>query len=307
MRRRSASVGACLALLLTLAASHQAPDAFAERAFPSRNAPRAQDPRAADPDGDRRLGADDFCPDVTGPMQSDADGDEVGNICDNCPQIANFRQDDADGDDVGDLCDNCPGDSNRRPAIFNETFAEGALGWTHQSDGGADTWALATSACFGVPLGSTMYVSNGNAGADCVADSSVERSRLMSPTIDLPPIESLMLSFDTIAFDETGACFSSGDYDAKEVGITLDGGQTYFLLNDCFAIADIAGVETTRNFDISAFSGLTVQVLFLYDTVDDSTGDTFAIDNVTVTSNVVPQVDTDEDMFGDACDNCPLV
>jgi hypothetical protein len=129
-----------------------------------------------------------------------------------------------------------------------------------------------------------MFVSNGNAGADCVADSSHERSRLMSPLVPLPESGPIRLSFDAVAFDEAGSCPASGEFDAKAVTITTDGGETYTVLNDCFPLVPpgSAGVPMHHDLDISAWAGQAVRVMFVYDTMDSGILHTFGVDNVTI-------------------------
>ena len=99
---------------------------------------------------------------------------------------------------------------------------------------------------------------------------------MLSPPIILPESGSFQLSFDAVAFDEGGSCLSSGGFDGKDVGITTDGGQSYTVLNDCFPLAP------SNEFDISGFAGQTIQVIFVYDTLDFSIGHAFAVDNVVI-------------------------
>ena len=168
----------------------------------SRNVGRSPADRWSDPDADGATLEDDLCPGVSGSGPEDQDFDGVGDICDNCPQLDNFRQFDDDGDGVGNECDNCPSVHNPRPPLLTEDFETGAPGWTHQTRGGADTWHLDTQACFEFALGSSMFVSNGNAGSACAVDSGLERSLLLSPEVALPAIDSILLSLDALSLDE---------------------------------------------------------------------------------------------------------
>jgi hypothetical protein len=206
------------------------------------------------------------------------------------------------GDGFGDACDNCPLVANPPPLLLNSDFDSGPAGWEHAPRGGADTWHVASASCSGDPLASAMFVSNGNAGPACAANSSVEGSQLLSPPVSLPQGGTIRLAFDALSFDEAGGCVASGDYDAADVGVTTDGGATYTKLNDCFALTDGLGNRFHHEFDISAFAGQTVQVIFVYDTGDDLVGRAFAIDNVTIGGSL--QLDADADGAGDACDNC---
>jgi len=210
-------------------------------------------------------------------------------------------QQDADSDGLGNPCDSCPADNDPPTVVLVEDFETGAAGWTHAPRTAADTWHLADQNCFGDALGSTLYVSNGNAGPNCLEDSSVEHSELLSPPFGLPATGRAVLAFDTLSYDEPGPCLETALFDGKDVGITTDGGATYQRLNDCFALADGEGELQRFEFDISGFLGQTVQAIFVYDTGDNRNLHTFAVDNLSV--RVYP--DLDQDSSGDACDCAP--
>jgi hypothetical protein len=184
-------------------------------------------------------------------------------------------------DDLNDCTDDLCGQSI---VLSYEGFESGFPGWTHASRGGADTWHQDYASCLAQRFPSVMFSSNGNFGGACLADSSSERSQLLGPAIQLPASGRSVLSFDAVSRDEAGRCLASGDRDAHDVGITLDGGATYTLLNDCTALGDGTGASLHHQFDLDAFAGLTVQVIFVYDTRDALTGHTFAVDNVTLSA-----------------------
>jgi len=189
--------------------------------------------------------------------------------------------------------------------LLYETFELGAEGWTHAPISGEpleDSWHLASTSCEGDDLGSTMYVSDGN----CTSGWGLERSKLLSPPVSLPAAAPIHLVFDAVAFDEGGECLNNApfQYDLKDAGITLNGGGNWVILNDCYPLTPKAvdwGVFVRREFDISAFVGQTVQVVFAYDTVDADVGHTFAVDSVRIV-----QGDFDEDGVGADCDCQPL-
>jgi hypothetical protein len=174
-----------------------------------------------------------------------------------------------------------------------EGFESGFPGWTHAARGGADTWHQDYASCLAQRFPSVMFSSNGNLGAACLPDSSTEGSQLLGPPVQLPASGRTVLSFDAVSHDEAGACLASGDRDAHEVAITLDGGATYTVLNDCTPLADGSGAAIHHQFDLDAFAGQSIQVIFVYDTRDSMTGHTFAVDNVTITAQP------------DACEHVP--
>jgi VCBS repeat protein len=194
--------------------------------------------------------------------------------------------------DDGDVCTE---DLCGQPVVLAwEAFESGFPGWTHASRGGADTWHQDYASCLAERFPSVMFSSNGNFGAACQANSSTERSQLLGPAVTLPASGRTVLTFDAVSRDEAGTCLASGDRDAHDVGITLDGGATYTALNDCTRLADGTGAAIHHEFDLGAFAGRTVQVIFVYDTRDALTGHTFAVDNVTITASP------------DACEHVPV-
>jgi hypothetical protein len=116
------------------------------------------------------------------------------------------------------------------------------------------------------------------------------------------PTWAATLEFEAVSFDERGSCVASGQFDAKDVGITTDGGQTYTLLNDCYALTETKGEVVDHLFVIPGFPGYTFQVIFVYDTVDNELDHTFAIDDVIISPH---QDDLDSDGMGNPCDPCP--
>ena len=183
----------------------------------------------------------------------------------------------------------CPSD------LLYETFQGGAQGWTHFALGGetrpTDSWHLDSESPYGDDLGSMMYVSDGNGSA-----FGVEQSKLISPQILLPSAVPIHLAFDAFAFDEGGRCiWWFQGWDKKDVGISVDGGQSWTFLNNCYELtppgAENLFMTEHHLFDISEFAGQAVQLVFAYDTVDADVGHTFAVDNVRIV-----QADSDEDL-----------
>jgi uncharacterized repeat protein (TIGR02543 family) len=173
------------------------------------------------------------------------------------------------------------------PQIYFENFESSDGGWTHGNyppGGQNDTWHRANTTCNNVALGTWAFGSNGNLGPSCVDSSSKERSYAMSPPINLPTAGSLTLKFQAWAQDELGSCLTSGGYDKKDVGITTDGGNTYTRLNSCTQLVTATNVWQNRSFNITSWAGQTIQIIFVYDTVDALFGGNFYIDNVEITS-----------------------
>ncbi len=261
-----------------------------------------------DADADGHCESVDNCPTIFNMDQADVDQDGSGDVCDQCPVDADPEQPDLDADTVGDACDNCPTIPNSQLPSIVFDFDVGDSGWSHSSLGNVDSWHLAEVTCFGVPLGSRMWVSNGNAGIDCIANTSVERSRLLSPTIPLSSATEIKLTFNARSWDEGGECTATPtSFDWHDVGVTTDGGMTYTILNDCFSLADGTGQPLAHEFDLGPWAGQPIQLVFVYDTFDLATGHTFAIDDVRIESGFgLPPTDSDGDGAGDACDCSPL-
>ncbi len=199
---------------------------------------------------------------------------------------------------------------NEGCALFSDDMESGAPGWSSAvfpdpakiaTPPGPSTWHLGATTCRGDALDSTWYLANGNDGPGCEENSSRERSRLMSPPIALPAATSSKLVFDALSFDEGGACLEGLPFDRHDVGVTLDDGATYVLLNDCTALADGAGTRVHHEFDLVAWAGQTIRILFVYETADANHGHTFAIDDVAVTGDSCAAVENvlDNGDFGE--------
>lgn len=65
-----------------------------------------------DDDCDFKTNDVDNCRYAYNPTQTDTDHDGVGDACDNCPAVSNGDQSDRDGDFIGDACDFCPNTVN---------------------------------------------------------------------------------------------------------------------------------------------------------------------------------------------------
>ncbi len=188
--------------------------------------------------------------------------------------------------------DACTADACQAPVvIFEDDFETGGgYGWSHASRGGADTWHYGLETCFAAQPPSRMFISYGNMGTTCVGNSSNEHSHLLSPPITLPAAATLRLEFDAFSHDDAGPCTWLAYPDSHDAGITTDGGATYTTLNYCYPLTDGTGAFLHHAFDITAFAGQTVQVIFVYDTLTSTAGADFGIDNVRITA-------------GDACRN----
>ena len=179
--------------------------------------------------------------------------------------------------------------------LLYETFEQGSDGWTHdplQIGEPAEyvSWHLASTSCEGDELGSTMFVADGN----CPDTLGFERSKLLSPLVNLPVSVPIHVVFDAVSFDEGGPCLAHAPFnvDLKDVGITANGGGDWAVLNSCYPLTPEAvgsGVFVHRQHDISAFAGQAVQVLFGYNTVDADLGHTFAVDNVRIIQGDSPR------------------
>ncbi|KXK27366.1 MAG: Bacillopeptidase F precursor [candidate division WS6 bacterium OLB20] len=165
--------------------------------------------------------------------------------------------------------------------IYTEDFETGAAGWGHS--GTNDSWNIDSESCTQT-FDSTAYGTNGNSGSGC-SEEQLEVSELISPVISLTSAAHHYIQFDSWADDENGPCTDSGDYDSKDVAVTTDGGSSYTVLNDCFALHSTESVDgefTTWRLPISGFANEDIQLMFRYDTEDDCCGYGWYVDNIVV-------------------------
>lgn len=185
--------------------------------------------------------------------------------------------------------------------IYEEDFETENDDWL--TGGSGDSWHITNETCEneninGSPLGfpSDVFGANGNAGPDCTWEAQ-EDSTAIGPTIDLPEADNLYLEFDSFGFDEGGNCRRS-DYDAKIVKILTNGGETFTILNDCYALhpqVTFDGPEASNldarlvRFDISDFAGQQIQLAFQYSTGDSCCGNELGwfVDNLKIAEGFV--------------------
>jgi len=149
-------------------------------------------------------------------------------------------------------------------------------GWNQYSLGGGVSWAFGRITCNGEDIGSNALQTRSNA---CTGVR--EWSKVVSPPVTLLP-NATYLVVDFRSNDELGVCLGGGGFDQKDMGISIDGGATWTVLNNCYQLSTVDSVWESLFFDISAFAGQTVNFVFAYDTVD-AIGPAdfyFAIDNI---------------------------
>ncbi|HEV8201204.1 MAG TPA: hypothetical protein VGS03_14380 [Candidatus Polarisedimenticolia bacterium] len=261
-------------------------------------------------------GAQNCCPGAPfsgcsqGRCMPDFDGDGRSDFCDSCPTVPGLDPTDSDGDGIGDLCDNCPANANPGTGPLNETFELSPAGFTPVNVGGpfgsTMTWAWTNSRCGGT-YPSKGWRTLGSAGPNCDPFGfNQEDNLLVSPSITIPLGHST-IAFDAIGYDSGGACLNSGEQDAKEV-VVIPYPQfptSYTTISGCARLTQGTGVVTHNEFDLSFYSGMTVQIGFRYRAnafFSNSQG--WMVDNVVIKGSQQAD-DADGDGHGGACDCAP--
>jgi len=170
--------------------------------------------------------------------------------------------------------------------LFYENFDGDVTGWSHNIynwgdlpgwwiDYGmptlSDGWAVYPSTCWGTAFSSNTY---GTIGNGCYA-SYIDRSRLVSPEMMLSnDYSNIEIDFTSFAQDEGGSCLSLHSWDSKEVGVSTDNGETWAVLNDCWPLHDYYdSVWKPYTFDLSAYRGQSIRLVFAYETGDSCCGE----------------------------------
>jgi hypothetical protein len=128
----------------------------------------------------------------------------------------------------------------------------------------------------------------------------------VSPSITLPPGHAT-IAFDAIGYDAGGACLNSGDPDAKEVVVIPfpEYPTSYTTISGCTRLTQGTGNLSHHEFDLSFYSGQTIQIGFRYRTSGFSfNSNGWMVDNVVI-HGTSQSDDTDGDGHGGACDCAP--
>jgi hypothetical protein len=245
-----------------------------------------------------------------GRCMPDFDGDGRSDFCDSCPTVPGLDPTDSDGDGIGDLCDNCPANPNPGTGPLNESFDLSPAGFTPVNVGGpfgsTMTWSWTNSRCGGL-YPSRGWRTLGAAGPNCdIFGFNQEDNLLVSPSITIPLGHST-IAFDAIGYDAGGACLNSGEPDAKEV-VVIPYPQfptSYTVISGCDRLTQGTGVLKHNEFDLSFYSGMTVQIGFRYRTgVFFSNSQGWMVDNVVIRGSTQSD-DADGDGHGGLCDCAP--
>jgi len=306
------------------------------------NCPDASNSDQINSDADTLGDACDNCPAVTNQDQKDRDGDDIGDVCDtcpndpdndidndglcadvdNCPNISNVDQQDFDNDGLGDICDNCPADVN---VIGYYSFTTVRFNYincfngTTAIDNGVNQSVL-------IPIGfsfdfsnhvytqvwisSNGYITFDSESSDpanvCLPDEN-EPNNLIAPFWDDlsagATVKVLLLGTSpdrrlVIEWMDAGHGESSGSITFEMVLYEMNNEIRFQYLDTVFGQPDYndgasatIGLEYSDGLEASQFS---CNEASLYDG--------FALRVKPVRINQ----DSDNDLIGDVCDNCPL-
>ena len=301
------------------------------------------DPNTApglDGDNDTILNQNDNCVSVANTNQADTDNDGRGNLCDNCPTIANFGQADANGDGVGDVCrpdlDNPLGDLDG-DGDLNGVDNCPSVSNPNQTDLDFDNIGDTCDTCVCHPMASAAL--RNACGATC-AYSDLDSDNVFAfqdncPALANPPsgmpatqpdtdgdgVGNACDNCPTVAnvtqdasvCDPTNPAFPEGDVDVDGVSNRLDNcistangpllGPNNQLDTDGDRIGNVCdNCPLFANANANGTQAACPSPVLVGD--DDMDGILNYQDNCPTISNSM-QTDGDNDLIGNACDNCP--
>ncbi len=269
------------------------------------NCPDDANTDQADTDGDEKGNVCDNCPEEINPGQEDFDSDNVGDICDNCPNDSNTDQADADNDGIGDVCDECTdtdGDGNGDPGyaantcmedncpdVYNPTQSDAdgdyigdvCDNWLEDFESDYSEWAFEGDWEAGVPTSGPLRT---RFGTQCLATnldgnySTLSSARLVSPEFQ---VNSEFIQ-PRLAFSHWYS-FGTGDDGSVQIRTVQPPSDWVDLSPAPYTFS--SNTWEMGILDLSAYSGMVIQISFLLQSDGTGNASGWYIDNIDFNDN----------------------
>jgi len=170
--------------------------------------------------------------------------------------------------------------------VYHQNFELGLGGFSISNSPGGGLWHLSTgrsedALSLHSPPTCLYYGSNETTFAGGTYLNGVSnRGAVFSPLIPLPAASNLVLSFHHFKATEGNPAF-----DVADVAVNAGAGFISLLNSASNTLPDTGGAWLTAQADLSPFAGQTLQLRFLFDTIDavDNAFEGWFIDDVTIT------------------------
>ena len=232
-------------------------------------------------DGDIYGDLCDNCPNDPNNNQMDSDNDGIGDLCDNCVFVYNPNQEDADNDGIGDVCDDCT-----NSVIVDSLYATICQGESYNF-GGVDY----------LFAGEYNYVIADSMGCDSVYVLNLN----VTPSF---------ISSQMAQICDTEGYFFDGQY-LYNSGIYT---STFMANNGCDSIVTLYLEVFPSEYeyhDAIICQGESVvignNVYTQEGTYIDTSFTVNGCDQISTITIIIDSLNSDNDMYGDPCDNCPLI